>query len=30
MRTLYPYPIPGEEGDGQPLITGSDMGDLNR
>ena len=30
MRTLYPYPIPGEEGDGGSLITGSAMGDLNR
>jgi len=27
MRTLYPYPIPGEEGDGGSLITGSAMGD---
>ena len=30
VRTLRPCPIPEEEGDGGSLITGSEMGDLNR
>jgi len=30
MSTLYPYPIPSEEGDGGSLITGSATGDLHR
>ena len=29
VRILYPYPIPGEEGDGGSLIIDSAMGDLN-
>jgi len=29
MRTLHPYPIPKEEGDGGLLITGSGMVYLN-
>jgi len=30
MRTLHPYPILDEEGNGASLITGSGMGDLNQ